>query len=165
LLEGFEDDALLVGRNADSRIRSKAALILGRTRPTASLIQRLMRDEDARVRANFVEGLWNSEGDHCALFREVLQDSHQRVVGNALIGLHRVGKSREVIQHVTRLVRHSDPHFRATAAWVMGQTGEARFSAVLRQMAYDQDPLVRRNALSSLERISAAHSTAPPESK
>lgn len=140
-------------RNPECRIRSRAALMLGRIMPTPRLMYRLMQDQDPRVRANFVEGLWNSAADHRALFHQSLHDPHQRVVGNALVGLHRSGQTTEVIHHVARLGRHPDARFRATAAWVMGQTGEERYATVLRHMLDDQDLSVRRNALNSLQQI------------
>ncbi len=159
ILEHFNSGGRLVPiviqflRNPDSRIRSRAALMLGRTQPTPRLMQRLMRDEDARVRANFVEGLWSSSAEHRAFFRLALQDSSPRVVGNALIGLHRAGEMRDVVLHLARLGRHADPALRATAAWVMGQTGEDRFVPVLQHMLQDLDPRVQRPAQHSLERI------------
>lgn len=142
-------------RDPDSRIRSKAALMFGRIMSTHGLLDRLMGDTDARVRANLVEGLWNSTAgdDRRPLFRRALQDPNHRVVGNALVGLHRLGEHRDVIQHVTKMARRPEAPFRATAAWVMGQTGEERYAAVLRHMVRDPDLLVRRGAFRSLRRI------------
>jgi HEAT repeat protein len=119
-----------------------------------SIMDRLMADEDARVRANFVEGLWNRpDADSRAVFRRALEDPDHRVVGNAVAGLHRLGEARAVVAHVGKMARRPEPLFRAAAAWVMGQTGEHRYSAILRQMVRDPDPLVRSNALRSLRRI------------
>jgi HEAT repeat protein len=143
-------------RSPNPRVRSRAALMMGRIVPTRNLIHRLMRDEDSRVRANFIEGLWSSAKDHCDLFRRALRDSHQRVAGNALIGLHRAGQSRDVILHVAQMARRTEAPYRATAAWVMGQTGEERYATVLRYLMNDPEPSVRRNALISLRRIKAA---------
>ena len=144
-------------RDPDSRIRSKAALMFGQTLPPRGIVERLMGDLDARVRANFVEGLWNCSASHCRpLFRQALDDSNHRVVGNALVGLHRAGESREVMRHLSKMVRHPEALFRAAAVWVIGQTGEQRYADVLRQMARDRDPLVRRGAIRSLRQIGAA---------
>ena len=46
-------------RSPDSQVRSKTALMFGETLPSHGITERLMRDGDARVRANFIEGLWN----------------------------------------------------------------------------------------------------------
>jgi hypothetical protein len=142
-------------RSPDGRIRSLAALMLGRINPTRSLSHRLMRDEDPRVRANFVEGLWNPSAEHRILFRQALQDPNPSVVGNALVGLHRAGEGRDVISHVAGMARHPDPHLRSTAAWVMGKTGDCRFAAVLGHMVNDPDSGVRRQAEASLRQLQA----------
>lgn len=149
-------------RNPNSRVRARAALVLGRAAPTTTLMHRIMRDEDARVRASFVEGLWSSSVSHSEMFLRALSDPNQRVAGNALVGLHRAGHSREVIHHVARMVRHTDAAFRATAAWVMGQTGEQRYAKVLEQMLTDREPAVRRNADKSLQLIQTAGAGLPP---
>jgi len=144
-------------RDPDSRIRSKAALMFGQIVPPRGIMDRLMGDTDARVRANFVEGLWSCSASSCRpLFRQALEDSNHRVVGNALVGLHRLGETREVMRHVAKMVRRPEALFRAAAAWVIGQTGEARYADVLRHMARDPDPRVWRSALRSLRQIQPA---------
>jgi HEAT repeat protein len=90
------------------------------------------------------------------LFRLALKDPNHRVAGNALVGLHRLGEDLDVIRHLGKMARRPEPLFRASAAWVMGQTGEERYIGVLRQMVRDPDSLVRLNALRSLRRINLA---------
>ena len=145
-------------RDPDGRIRSKAALMFGQIMSAQGIMERLAHDDDARVRANFVEGLWScGASDHCRrLFRLALKDPNHRVAGNALVGLHRLGEDRDVIRHLGKMARRPEPLFRASAAWVMGQTGEDRYIGVLRQMVRDKDSLVRLNALRSLRRINLA---------
>ena len=145
-------------RDRDGRIRSKAALMLGQIMSAQGIMDRLMRDEDARVRANFVEGLWTCTAsvDCRPLFRHALEDPNHRVVGNALVGLHRLGENRDVIGHVGKMARHPEALFRAAAAWAMGQTDEKRYTGVLRYMVRDPDPAVRLNALRSLRRVNMA---------
>jgi len=141
-------------RDPDSRVRSKAALMFGQIVPTRGIMDKLIGDADARVRANLVEGLWNCPDSNCRLlFRQALEDPHQRVVGNALVGLQRLGETREVMRYLGKMVRRPEALFRATAAWVIGQTGDERYAEVLRHMARDPDPLVRRNALRSLRQV------------
>ena len=59
------------------------------------------------------------------------------MVGNALVGLHRLGEIRDVIRHVGKMARRQEALFRATAAWVMGQTGDACYRGVLVHMTRD----------------------------
>lgn len=147
-------------RDPDSRIRSKAALMFGQIMSARGIMDRLLRDEDARVRANFMEGLWSCPAsfDCRPLFRQALDDSNHRVVANALVGLHRLGGTHEILANASKMARRPEALFRAGSAWVMGQTGDKRFTGVLRQMMRDQDPSVRRNALRSLRRINLASS-------
>lgn len=151
-------------RSPNSRIRSRAALTLGRIAPASNLTNRLMQDADDRVRANFVEGLWKSPANHVDLFRQALGDRHHRVAGNALIGLHLAGETRTLIQHLVTMARNPEAPFRAAAAWVMGKTGDERFRTVLHGLMRDPDSRVRRGALIALRRIKSAQSVAPPVS-
>ena len=147
-------------RDPDSRIRSKTALLFGQIMSTRGVMDRLMGDADARVRANFVEGLWNCPAsfDCRPLFRRALTDPNRRVAANALVGLHRLGETREIHEHVLKMVRRREAPFRAAVAWVMGQTGDQRYIALLRYMVQqDPNPLVRLNGLRSLRRINLAH--------
>lgn len=144
-------------REPDTRVRSKAALMFGQIMPAQRIMERLMGDEDARVRANFVEGLWRSSSADCrTLFRHALRDKDHRVVGNALVGLHRLGDFRAVFGHLGKMARHPEPMFRAAAAWVMGQTAEDRYIPALRHMVQDPELPVRTNALRALRRINLA---------
>jgi HEAT repeat protein len=147
-------------RDPDTRIRSKAALIFGQIMAGQGIMERLIKDTDARVRANFVEGLWNClEVDCRPLFRHALNDPDPRVVSNALVGLHRLRETPDFVRHVGKMARRSEARFRASAAWVLGQTGEQIYADVLRQLFRDQDPQVRRNALRSLRRINLANAS------
>ena len=144
-------------RDRDSRIRSKAALMFGQIMPPRGIMDRLMGDTDPRVRANFVEGLWNCSASDCRpLFRQALEDPNHRVVANALIGLHGLGERGEVVRNLGKIARRPEALFRAVAAWVMGQTGEERYCDVLRHLARDPDPRVRRSAFRSLRQINPA---------
>jgi len=151
-------------RDPDSRIRSKAALMFGQIMSAQGIMERLLRDEDARVRANFVEGLWTCPAtDHCRLlFRMALKDPNHRVAGNALVGLHRLGENLDVVRHVGKMARSPEAPFRAAAAWVMGQAGESRYTGVLREMVRDSDSQVRFNALRALRRINLSGVPAAP---
>jgi hypothetical protein len=52
--------------------------------------------------------------------------------------------------------RHASPRFRATAAWVMGQTRDAAFLACLHNLEADMAETVRRNARLALARMAPA---------
>jgi HEAT repeat protein len=150
-------------RDPDGRIRSKAALMLGQTMPSHGIMHRLMGDRNARVRANFIEGLWSQSAiDFRPLFRMALHDPDHRVVGNAMVGLYYLGETRYVNTELEQMARRFEAPYRAVAAWVMGQTGDERFIGLLRDMASDRYQVVRNNALRALGRISRLPPAAGP---
>jgi hypothetical protein len=55
---------------------------------------------------------------------------------------------------------HESPLFRATAAWVMGETGDVRFSDTVRRLLLQPEPLIRKRALAALGQIKQANSAA-----
>ena len=156
-------------RDPDTRIQSKAAMMFGQITSARGVVERLLRDQDPRVRANLIEGLWKStDTEGCReLFRQALKDPNHRVVGNALVGLYRLGEHRDFIAHLAKMAGRPEPLFRAAAAWALGQTGETRYTTALRRMVHDADPAVRRNALRALRRINLASSAdaAPSEDR
>jgi HEAT repeat protein len=51
------------------------------------------------------------------------------VVGNALLALYRLG-DEDSITKLVAMGSHESPEFRATAAWVMGETGDTVFAGL-----------------------------------
>jgi hypothetical protein len=135
------------------RVRSKVALLIGRRNGCAGWMGQRKGEPDARVRANSIEGLWDA-GDGSA--RRVLWDAtcdpHNRVVGNALLGLYRLGDTR-AIERILEMAQHPEPLFRASAAWVMGESADVCFLSPLRRMLADKDKIVRARAFRSLSNI------------
>jgi HEAT repeat protein len=174
---GWSDDALLVGldildtvserdrlvlnvlrllKHDNPKLRSKAALFIARRRPYLRWVTDLSREPDARVRANTLESLFEIQEDFIApLFRQHLTDDNNRVAGNAVLGLYRLGDT-SAIQFLERMAKDERPNFRNTGAWVMGQTGDPRFSSTLAGQLSDPDKLVRRQALLGLGEIKKA---------
>ena len=143
----------------DPALRSKAALILGRSNRSATWVQSHMDDPDPRLRANAVEGLWGVDTVQARdLMLAALRDPNNRVVGNALYGLYTIGEPACLAETI-KLAAHEAPVFRATAAWVMGETGDIRFRDTVAHLLRDQHAFVRSRALRSVARIkaSAAH--------
>jgi len=143
-------------RNGSSAIASKAALMFGRRVSNPLWVERQMGVKDARTRANVIETLWGvNSAEARKSLRAALHDPHQRVVGNALVGLHLLGDP-EVAGRLREMAAHPDSHFRAAAAWAMGRTGDRSHLESLRAALDDSNAGVR---------ASAAHALAvfPPE--
>ncbi|MBI4873861.1 MAG: HEAT repeat domain-containing protein [Acidobacteria bacterium] len=128
------------------RVRAKAVLLTGRGNRNPHWIAQQLTQEDARVRANAVEALWGLDTpDARAVLWQAGRDAHHRVLGNALLGLHRLGDAG-VVPRILSMARHESPLFRAAAAWVMGESGDPRFLDPLTAAAGDSDARVRQSA-------------------
>src|SRR5205085_1468063 len=79
-------------RHPNPHIRSKAVLMIGRGNRSPKWVRQRLADTDSRIRANAAEALWGVNNDEA---REILQslvhDSNNRVAGNAILGLYRLG--------------------------------------------------------------------------
>ena len=143
-------------RQPDPRLRSKAALLVGRTNKSAPWVEQFLREPDARVRANSLEALWGEEtGAVHAVFLAAMKDRNNRVLGNALLGLYRLGDA-SAIHSILKMATHAVSAFRATAAWTMGQTGDPRFLPCLAQMIGETNSVARRNVFRALARLNKA---------
>ncbi|MFB3828255.1 MAG: HEAT repeat domain-containing protein [Bryobacteraceae bacterium] len=158
VLEGLAEGARLgpliapLLGHASPRVRSKAALLLGKANRSGQWAGRQFADNDARVRANIIEGLW---GDDSAISRvilaQALADPEPRVAGNAAVGLYELGDTRSIAA-LARMAAGDAPE-RATAAWCMGRAGDRRFLPALNSLLRDPDPRVRQNALRAVSCI------------
>lgn len=140
----------------NSYVRSKAALLVGRSNKNHKWVQERLEESDARVRANAVESLWGADTEgSLAVFRAALADADNRVVGNALLGLYRLGDLSS-ISTVIEMLLHPDPEFQSTAVWVMGETGDPRFSPTLAQIIASPSTQLRGAALRSMAKLRKA---------
>ena len=155
--QGILPAAAVLLRHPNRHIQSKAALIVGRIHRNHKWVDQKLSDPDPRVRANAVESLWgaNTEGAR-AVFLTAMASEDNRVAGNAVIGLYRMGDATS-IGWAASMSASQNPRRRATGAWIMGRTGDARFVPLLRQMVADPDPDVRRNAYRAMCALNGAH--------
>ena len=140
-------------QSSNPRIRSKTALLIGRRRQSARWVAQRQKEMDPRVRANAMESLWGIEDESArGVLWEASSDDNNRVAGNALAGLYRVGDTR-AIARTLEMAGHAEASFRATAAWVMGESSDPRFAPALGKMLADSDATVRARAFRSLANI------------
>lgn len=136
------------------RLRAKVTLLMGRLVRSARALEERLKEADPRVRANAIESLW---GERAAWVADVLwravKDPNNRVAGNALYGLYRSQGSESVAPFIVQMAAHREPAFRATAAWIMGQTGDPQFLPALEKLACDLYALVRKNAANAVRSI------------
>ena len=137
-------------REACPAATSKVALFLGKRGQDPAWMDRQMESTNPRVRANTIESLWGAKNSHArTMLRAALLDQHNRVVGNALFGLHLLGDP-SVPGTARKILRCADPRFRATAAWVMGRIAKPEFRNDLTAALGDEDENVRSSAIRAL---------------
>ncbi len=141
-------------RHPNATIRSKAATMLGKMSRHYDWLEQTRNETDDRVRANALEALWEPgipERLHARLW-EGVSDPSNRVVGNALLGLYRQGEAG-CIPVIHGMTKHPEERFRATAAWVIGETGDDRFRNCLFPLLEEPSTLVRRNAHQAVQKL------------
>lgn len=144
----------------DSRIRSKAMLLVGKVVRRSEWLKKALSDPDPRVRANAIEAVWGGVSeDLIPLLERSIEDQHPRVVGNALVALISMG-SEKAVEHLERMTEHSAAGFRATAAWAIGHLQQADLLPRIKTMLQDRDPLVFRNALRASVKLRKAQKDA-----
>jgi len=110
-------------------------------------------EEDPRVRANAIESAGTAVAEDLRpLFRSAALDSNNRVAGNALVALYRLGEA-EAVRGLHELAFRQDPAFRATAVWAMGETGDSRFLPVLARILTDPNETIKPATLRAIRKI------------
>src|ERR1035437_633253 len=118
-------------------------------------------EADPRVRANAIESLWGSglAGSSPAVeFRG--QRRQNPGSGQRAARALPPGES-SVLADVVKLAGHESALFRASAAWVMGEASDPRFTEALRRMISDPDAIVRKRVFAGLAQIKAANAQSP----
>lgn len=153
-------------RGSASAAVSKVARLAGRCAWGRGLLLALLESPDARVRANAVEGLWETahSAEKTQLLWRAASDPHHRVAVNALVGLARMGET-QAVDRLLALASHPSPEFRAAVAWGLGELGDSGFREVLTRLYESETGSVRRNALRALVKLKQAElrSDAAPE--
>jgi hypothetical protein len=137
----------------DTQVRSKSALLICRSSKSATLVGRMMLDEDPRVQANAVEALWTFEAAEAGpLLLIGARSKSPRVAANAAVGLYRIGDLSS-LKLLFDMAQEADPNRRTSAAWAMGETGDPRFLPFLTAWFPRSAGDERVNVLQALGRI------------
>jgi hypothetical protein len=143
-------------RNSDPQMRSKAVLLIGRSSGSVQWAQSRLTETDPRMRANAIEALWGVESAAAKeLLHNASHDGNNRVAGNALFALYRMGDV-SAIPKLFKMAASDSPLFRSSAAWAMGETGDPRFAETLGHMMGETNAIVRKRAFSALVNLKAA---------
>ncbi len=140
----------------DARIATKAVMLMARRVRNDQWVERHLDSADTRLRASIVEGLWGLQTVQARrTLWASLEDNDNRVVGNALVGLHMLGEAT-VGERVKAMLRDERASFRWTAAWVMGKMGNEEFVELLQGSFADPEDGVRQAARRALRAIRKA---------
>jgi hypothetical protein len=145
-----------LARRTNPYLQSKAVLIIGRVNRNVKWVLDRLTEPDPRVRANAIEALWGIDTKEVRqLLRSAGRDANNRVVGNALMALYQLGDGW-VVPQVLKMASHESRRFRATAAWIMGKSGDPRFTRKLARMLGEEHLGVRTRAFAAIGQIRAA---------
>jgi len=145
-----------MARHPNAHVRSRAVLMIGRFAPTPGGVQDRLAEVDPRARANLIEAIGETEREDArALLLAAAQDSNNRVAGNALLALYRLGDA-SAEPALRKMAEHETYLFRATCAWVLGEIADPRFAGILARMVGDSEQPVRKRAFAALGKIAAA---------
>jgi hypothetical protein len=166
---GYYNDVLpwlcALTEKGGERVRSKAAKLLCKAMPRKPLVERLLKSNDARVRANAVEALWfHQTPDATAIFRQALSDPSHRVVVNALIGLYHQHDSL-AMQQLIELSNHPSQMFRTAALWGFLCLQDDRAIGPLKSLVQDPSDVVRDKANNVLAKLLYVRDWVPEPSK
>jgi hypothetical protein len=152
LLETMADYGVLFSwlrsliNHESENVRSKAVKLMCKVSPSKLVVARQLESDEPRVRANAVEALWFSEDpDRTDVFRKALLDQAQRVVVNALIGLHYQGQE-DAMAKLLQLSKHASEAFRIAAVWAFRFLNDARAIPALELLQQDESETVREKA-------------------
>jgi HEAT repeat protein len=148
----------------DKIIRSKAALLIGRSGKNAAWIGRRFMDRDSRVQAAAVEALWSLEAaDSRALLLTASKSKFNRVAANAVLGLYRIADLKAVRMLLDMARQREAPAFRISALWAIGETQDPRFLPFLLEQFKTSDGRIRLSvtrAMASIRRREKANAEA-----
>lgn len=146
-------------RHPNPHLRTKAIKMIGRGSLSAKWVMGKLSDSDPMVRANAIESMWGMDTPEArALLSFAANDGNPRVLANSLLGQYYLGEA-SALTDLIKLASNESAAFRASAAWVMGETGDPRFSEALRQLI--SDPSVRKRAFAALGQLKAANAQPP----
>jgi HEAT repeat protein len=156
LSDQLRDTLVLLCNDPHPRLRSKAVMSVGRMTgvPPELLVDRLLNDSDARVRANAIEVLENkAHGKLLEVLVQRARAANNRERANAIKALHCM-KVGGVSDQLLNMLRDERPQHRISAMWTMNKVGLWKLLAEVGTLAKsDSDQRVRRYALTVLRSV------------
>jgi HEAT repeat protein len=156
IADPMQDTLIQLCADPNPRVRSKAVTVLGEipTAPSDLLVERLINDSDARVRANAVEVL-EARGDpqfvHLLAQRAMAATGRERA--NAIKAMHRL-KVGPAGSQLLNMLRDGRADHRISALWALRQIGWWQLLNEVGNLAKaDESVRVRRYAVGVLKTV------------
>jgi HEAT repeat protein len=154
LADAIREELVHLCADANAHIRSKAVMVAGEvtTLPEEVLVDRLVNDPDARVRANAIEVMESQEQPKLLpVLAKRARSTHNRERANAIKALLRMRVGAASVQ-LTHMLRDPRPEHRVSALWALRQSGWWQLLTEVGRLAKeDQNLRVRRYALTVLK--------------
>ncbi len=149
----------------DKVVRSKAALLIGKSTHNVAWIARRLLDRDPRVQASAVEALWGMAAEEVRPhFLTAIKSNNNRVAANAALGLYLCGDVMAT-GVLFEMLRHPDALFRLSALWAIGETRDERFLPVLAEHYKQAEGKLRLATVGAMSKIrrreKSAYETCP----
>ena len=142
--------------HSDPGVAEKATILIGRRICNFGWLQRRLETAGPGVRAGLLQGLWGRNTLQARVtMRKYLQDTSERVVGNAVFGLHLLHEA-DSVELLKRMMADQRPAFRATAAYLAGQIASPEARSLLSLARKDGEACVRLAAKQSMVQIRRA---------
>lgn len=144
-------------KDRDKKVRATAIHLLGKAvqGKDMSMVLALLNDEDQRVRANTIEAVEEIGNPNAVgLLQRFRKDKSNRIRGNALKALWNLGQ-KDIMDDLKEMLNSENYLDRASAAWVMGETGKdnREMIDILASYAQDSNKLVRENVIKAQIKI------------
>jgi HEAT repeat protein len=154
LVEQMKTQVLPLCAHANPRVRSKAIMVLGTLGAPALdvLVEKVVNDTDARVRANAIEVI-EQRGNvkFVPLLAERAQKGANRERANSIKALHSM-KVGVAAAQLLQMLRDDRAEHRVSALWALRKIGWWRMLAEVARLAREDDNLkVRQYAMSVLQ--------------
>lgn len=152
LIEAMRHQVLPLCHHPNAKLRSKAVSMLAEMKdvPQELLVEKLMHDPDARVRANVLDVIEGNAMSCLPLVAERARSSHSRERANAIRTLHSMRVSSASTQLMTMLQDQRAEH-RISAMWTLRKVGWWTLLNEVGKIArQDNNVRVRRYALGVL---------------
>ena len=150
---------LAICQEQNPKLRSKAVALLAEIQslPPEQLLDQVLNDNDARVRANAIEALENkNRTDLVPMLATRARSAHNRERANAIKALHRmkVGTASAQLMH---MLQDDRAEHRISALWALRQIGWWQMlNEVVKLAKADENLRVRRYAMAILKGVAEA---------